>query len=76
MNAITNEPSLRFQVQKRWRKPPPAPYSNNWELDVSCHEKFDAKDAAILGNETDNHFEYRVVDKQTDAVVFIMEQVA
>jgi hypothetical protein len=71
MNAITSEPSFRYQVQNRWRNPLPEPYRNDWQLIASFHDANSAlSDAAE--NEREDHMglcEYRVVDTETDEVV-------
>lgn len=32
------EQTLRYVIEQRWRKPPPAPYSNPWQVTSSYDE--------------------------------------
>lgn len=68
-NAITSEPSLRYQVQTQYRKAPPAPYENPWRLLFSFDEIEDASECARDEDRAENFYVYRVVDGRTDEVV-------
>jgi len=70
IEAITTEPSLRYQVQKRYRTAPPAPYKNPWQLAYSYVDYSTALDC-IADEEGDNPFYvYRAVDAETDDVLY------
>jgi hypothetical protein len=53
-----------YAVERRWRKPPPPPYSNEWE---TVWVNFNNRDAAVdcMLDERGDHpaWEYRVVEQ-------------
>ena len=57
-------PRNMFAVERRWRKEPPAPYTNEWDaVWVNFNNKADAE--TCMAEEAENHaFEYRVVEQE------------
>lgn len=61
---MQTETVLAYRVEKRYRKPPPAPYENPWRLEFSFHLPDDALECAT--EEADSFCEHRVLGKCTD----------
>lgn len=59
------DPHKRFVVERRWVKPPPAPYRNEWELHASYDERCYADEAALDDKEDMPAWDYRVRDTET-----------
>lgn len=57
-----SEPTLRYVVERRWKKPPPAPYKNDWEVHSSHDEREYADEAARDDAEDMPAWDYRVRD--------------
>jgi hypothetical protein len=56
-----------YAVERRWRKPPPAPYRNDWNtVWVNFNNKADAEACReeYASDPNESPFEYRVVEQE------------
>jgi hypothetical protein len=61
---MSYEPALRFVIERRFRKPPPAPCTNKWEPVWSFSDK-EYADEGLRDERSDDRtdaFEFRLVD--------------